>query len=343
MKKSKDNKPQAVTTDIQPTIWHHQPALVLENDTLSVTVVPEMGAKIVSLFDKRSQLEWLFGPGQRPFKPVPYGSVFTDQDMSGWDEMFPTIVECTYPWAEKEILLPDHGEIWTLPWQQISLGQDKLSFAVEGRALNYKFCREIEFVESASLKFTYQALNLSTMPMHVIWAAHPQFKADLQTRIVLPPHINTVLNVLPEEYGWGAPGTKFKWPKPDCEDGRSIRLDTVGPPDLKQARKFYLLPDMEASWVGMLRETDQCWMTISWDSEDVPYFGLWVDEGYFNPEPVIAPEPSTGFYDSLAFAANQGRHMTIEPGDTASWSLVLQFGNQKDQFPYPCKPRQSRH
>jgi hypothetical protein len=110
-----------------------------------------------------------------------------------------------------------------------------------------------------------------------------------------------------------------------------------------EARKFYLLPDMEASWVGMLRETDQCWMTISWDSEDVPYFGLWVDEGYFNPEPVIAPEPSTGFYDSLAFAANQGRHMTIEPGDTASWSLVLQFGNQKDQFPYPCKPRQSRH
>ena len=33
--------------------------------------------------------EWLLGPADCPFRPVPYGASFVDQDMSGWDEMFP--------------------------------------------------------------------------------------------------------------------------------------------------------------------------------------------------------------------------------------------------------------
>lgn len=65
--------------------------------TRCTVVVPEMGAKLVSLADKRSGLEWLAGPADRPFRPVPYGADFVQQDMSGWDEMFPTIVACAYP------------------------------------------------------------------------------------------------------------------------------------------------------------------------------------------------------------------------------------------------------
>jgi len=57
--------------------------------------------------------------GNRPFKPVAYGAVFVDQDMSGWDEMFPTINACTYPAPSPYagITLPDHGEVWVLPWE----------------------------------------------------------------------------------------------------------------------------------------------------------------------------------------------------------------------------------
>ena len=86
-----------MNTTISPTVWHGLGAWALDTDVLRTIIVPELGAKIVSLFDKRNQLEWLVGPGERPFKKVPYGAAFTDQDMSGWDEMFPTIVACEYP------------------------------------------------------------------------------------------------------------------------------------------------------------------------------------------------------------------------------------------------------
>ena len=37
--------------------------LALESESLRVVVVPEMGAKIVSLLDRRNGVEWLVGPG----------------------------------------------------------------------------------------------------------------------------------------------------------------------------------------------------------------------------------------------------------------------------------------
>ena len=67
------------------TDWLGQPALALETIALRFVTVPAMGAKIVSLFDKRANREWLLPPIHRRFEPAAYRSVFTDQDKSGWD------------------------------------------------------------------------------------------------------------------------------------------------------------------------------------------------------------------------------------------------------------------
>ena len=71
--------------------------LGLDSEMHRVVMVPEMGAKIVSLVDKRGGFEWMVGPGTRPVKPVAYGAWWHEQDMAGWDEMFPTIIACPFP------------------------------------------------------------------------------------------------------------------------------------------------------------------------------------------------------------------------------------------------------
>ena len=86
--------------------------------SLRAVIVPELGAKIVSLFDRRRQHEWLVPP-MRTLKQTAYGDDFVSQDMSGWDEMMPTIVACDYQGAR----LPDHGEVWSIPWQVERLRQ----------------------------------------------------------------------------------------------------------------------------------------------------------------------------------------------------------------------------
>ena len=106
------------STSLTETMWLGQPALALDTPVLRLVTVPGMGAKIVSLYDKRHGREWLVPPTERLFGPVPYGVQFDAQDMSGWDEMFPTIDACAYPLpgAYAGAALPDHGEVWPLPW-----------------------------------------------------------------------------------------------------------------------------------------------------------------------------------------------------------------------------------
>ncbi len=161
-----------MNSTISQTIWHGVNAWKLENENLITVIVPEMGAKLVSLFDKRSQREWLVGPGNRPFQKVPYGSPFTEQDMSGWDEMFPTIVACDYPapGVHHGLSLPDHGEVWTLPWQVEQATDEKLTLSVNGPALPYRLTRTAEYTSPFVLQLSYQLINLGqeTMPYLVV-------------------------------------------------------------------------------------------------------------------------------------------------------------------------------
>jgi len=330
----KESQPRMSTASLTETTWHGQAAWKLENATLQIIVVPEMGAKIVSLLDKRNQIEWLVGPGGRPFRPAPYGSVFTNQDMSGWDEMFPTIKACQYPnpQSDQSIPLPDHGELWAIPWQRIPTDKPALYFTVEGRALSYSFSRKIEFTAESVLKFTYHAINHSDAPLSALWAAHPQFLSGSDAKVILPPHISRVCNVLPESFGWALLEETMDWPEATRLNGEPVRLDEVGSSELNQARKFYIPPEIKASWIAIVRQPSQNWISLSWDVNEVPYLGIWVDEGYISPESVVAPEPATGYYDSLALAIEKSRHMVIEPGKSVSWSLLVRFGDHETTF-----------
>ena len=322
-----------MTTSISQTSWYQQTAWALENDQLRVVLVPEMGGKIVSLLDKTNQQEWLIDPADRPFRPAPYGAVFTDQDMSGWDEMFPTIVECAFPLdgPYKGTHLPDHGEIWTLPWQVSNQTDETLALTVQGKALPYQLTRTVKLTEPGTVQLHYQLKNKGKYTFPYMWAAHPQFACEAGTSIILPPTVSQVCNVMPTETGWGTPETIVGWPDAQMADGTPLDISKVGAPDLKRARKFFTLPDAHISWMALQQPT-QNWLRMAWDSQAVPYFGLWLDEGLLNHKTVITPEPITGFYDSLVIAWEKQLVKVVPAGGTVSWTLTVQLSTG-DLFP----------
>jgi galactose mutarotase-like enzyme len=310
------------------TRWLIQPALAIEDDTLRVVIVPDMGAKIVSIFDKRRSLEWLAGPGKRAFKPAPYAAVFTDQDMSGWDEMFPTISACPYPQPGQYhgAALPDHGEVWCLPWKtraQASGGESGacLTSTVQGKALPYRLERRLSLPEPGVLLMEYTFENLTGERMPYLWSAHPQLLTGDNARVILPDNVSKVMNVLPIGFGWGAPEEPLAWPETHLPGGTVLRPAHIAGPDLKQARKFFTFPDQRPAWCAVERLNERTTLRLEWDPAQAPYLGVWADEGYISAFSVAAPEPMTGFYDSLERAVANEKVMWAEAGEVKNWWL----------------------
>src|SRR5438445_361846 len=86
---------------------------ILSNQEVELAVVPELGARIISLKDVRTGREWLWHPaGRRKLFRNRTGDNFERSPLVGLDECLPTIAPCS--WQERD--LPDHGEVWAAAW-----------------------------------------------------------------------------------------------------------------------------------------------------------------------------------------------------------------------------------
>ncbi len=297
--------------------WQHLPAVTLESPLMRVVIIPDLGAKIVSLFDKIRQYEWL-APPMRPLKKTIYGAVFKDQDMSGWDEMMPTIDACAFD----GIKLPDHGEVWSIPWTVENTSVEAL-LSVCGTAMSYRFTRSAELVADNFLQLSYTLQNTAEVPLPYLWAAHPQFIASPDMHIILPSEVNQMVNIIIDDPLWGESGAIHAWPQAQSNDGIIRRLDQVAGAENHACRKFYVQPNQHIGWAMLYHTGLGCRLRLDWQPADIPYFGLWVDEGMVNSSPVAALEPATGYYDSLERAAGNGSAPILAPGAMKQWCLIV--------------------
>lgn len=328
-----DDKVASVSTRVYPTQWFSLPALALETPALRAITVPALGAKIVSLFDRALGREWLLPPKNGQLRPVIYGADFVEQDMSGWDEMFPTINPCMYPadGAHTDAALPDHGEVWALAWQHDASVADAIRLRVSGRVLPYTLSRTIHSVDERTLRLSYEVVNTGFEPLSALWTAHPQFGADDATRIVLPAEVTQVVSVQPTAE-FPVMEQRCGWRVTTTPAGEPLSLDRVRPASARSHRKVYLPPEQPVRWAGLQQGEDGAWLRLSWDPSQIPYLGIWVDEGSYNPAPTVALEPSTGYYDSLTRAWRNNRVMRLPPGAPQRWWLDVAVGSE-GEFP----------
>lgn len=289
------------------TTWFGMPAIELRAGDLRVRVVPELGGKIVSLrLDGR---EWLAAPVGELSRPS-YGDTFVDADMSGWDEMLPTIDACVLP---SGIALPDHGEVWSTPWRVERSSPEDLVCDVSGRVLPYALRRRIGVAApapgTATVRIDYDIRVTGDRPVPLLWAAHPQFVVSPKTRLLFPSQVDGVWQVWPQS-------SRLPWPS-----GGQPALDGIA---AGEGRKIYLPTRVRAGWCA-LEDPDGASLRLTWDPEVVPYLGVWLDHGLNSREPVVAIEPTTGFYDSLERADRDGRVSIVAPGRPLRFTLKVEL------------------
>src|SRR5579859_7779682 len=99
-----------MTTAIEATTKEN---VLIQAGPCSLSVLPAFGGKISSLsFKDQSLLQAPLAPIAARTRTMPFDAA----DASGWDECLPSVAACTVQSAAGTAQIPDHGDLWRVPW-----------------------------------------------------------------------------------------------------------------------------------------------------------------------------------------------------------------------------------
>ena len=285
--------------------------VTLSTDELRVDVRAGRGARITSLVNRRDGREWL-AQSRRAFaesSPVER-AVFTETDHCGWDEMFPSVDPCRFPAPPfAGIEVPDHGELWTCAWESWGASATTLSQRARSDVFGYSFERTLH-LDRSTMRCEYM-VDVGDGPKALLWALHPQFSAQVGTRLVVPGARSSVLDTTV-----AASTREVDWPG-----------DVVVERDVTPGanRMLYLHPGDEVDEAALIDRSGS-YVSLRWDRSFARYLGVWADHARHAVGRVIAVEPTNGFFDDLARAYNNGTVTTFTPGEPVSWWVEVSVG-----------------
>lgn len=289
---------------------------VLRSAEGEVAVVPELGARVVSLFDRRLPHEWLWAPSRpaRLFVNTP-GDPFARGPLVGIDECIPTIGACEVNGRAHE----DHGEAWSRAWTLDESAWERAIIATEisllAGALHLR--REIS-LERSTVRLAYRLTNRSPEVQPCLWALHPLLNWEAGDRIELCPAVTGV--DVGAVRGVDAPvAGRWSWPQPG--PGVNLAAGQLGSGGSGFAKLF---AGPETGGVASLvsgRTGGR--LTLRWDVRENPWLGLWLTTGGWNGYRHVALEPTTAPTDLLSEAWAAGTASAPGAGATRRWMVEL--------------------
>jgi len=269
----------------------------LRSETLEVVVDLTQGGALTSLVDRRHGTQWLVTtdhPGPRVCGD------FATSGFAGWDDMLPTIV------GEG---LPDHGDVWCVSWEGIEQSEHRLEAAAVSPSTGLRLERTLELHPTEPLMtMTYSVVSESDTPVPFLWAGHPLFRADENTRIDVTPN-NTWLRTDPSP---ATPSDLPDKPLAVIPAGGSGKWWSEMATDVTGAR---------------LTHADGRFIDLGWEKGSaVRHLGVWADNGHYSPTPTIALEPAIGWFDDLNIAIDNGTARYVRRGESVSWQMVVRCG-----------------
>jgi hypothetical protein len=318
-------------TIICATQYKDQPARTLASSRLAAQFLPGVGAKLCSLLYKPQDFELLVQRPDPAYRVAPYaGNYVTEGECSGLDDMFPTIDACyyeRYPWAGAP--LPDHGEVWTLPWDcEAEEGEDgpALHFTTYGVRLPYRLEKWASIRDEIMLHLAYRLTNLAAFDMDFLWAAHPMFVAEEGAELRLPAGIAKVVTAFSMTGSLGKHGDEYDWPVAALPDGRKRDLRKLRPKSTCESDKYYIKGPMPEGWCCLTYPQSRLLLRLAFPVETVPYLSILPDEGAWQDMYMIFIEPATAAFDRPDVARLRGMGSVVQARATYEWHLDISVG-----------------
>lgn len=276
--------------------YHGFEVYILTSATLQLAVVPELGAKIISLKNLRTGREWLWHPNDELtlFRNHP-GDDFSKSPLAGIDECLPTIAPCRWRACD----LPDHGEAWSAPWSvnTNAWGNQILHTSTKLKLSPFVFERTIQLCGD-EVRLNYQLNNQSSAEQLYLWAIHPLLRLQPGDSLVLPSATRALL---------------------DCEKWSS---DLYNAPAHGVCAKLFAAPVADG-FAAVENKINSNRLEFHWDPSENNTLGLWFSQGGWHGHHHFAIEPTNGEPDSLQSAAAKNRCGILPGFGSAKWQITL--------------------
>lgn len=305
--------------------------VLLENSYLAITVIPALGCKISSIYDKEHDFEWLWQDPFRPLRPAQHGDSYEAYDISGFDECFPNIGVSPYPGNPTKKLF-DHGEIWSLLWD-VRASSNSLNCQVQGKEFKFTFKRIIT-LDERTINFDYEITNLEDFDFYSFWSAHALFKVSADMRLSLNGH-----PTMRKEFGFsermspnGTDGyegqfSEFEWPWTKNEHGQKFDLSYIS---LSQPLTDKVVVEVGEKMQAILFDvTSKRSVTMEFSGSQIAFLGICYNLGAWpsgeHPARWVALEPTNGCTDKLTDSIERNAFTKLAKGENRKWSYSLEF------------------
>ncbi|MEX0723893.1 MAG: DUF5107 domain-containing protein [Gracilimonas sp.] len=307
--------------------------VVLENEHLSISLLPKLGGKMTKLVNKQTGTQFLKGSENEENEIIQpsMGFDFKPPYAFGFDECFPTVAPSHYPFNERVIQWPDHGELWTQEWKYELAGKNRILLKATGVNLLYEFQKEI-ILNGNEIEISYNVKNNSYRPFDYIWSAHPLLEINEEDVLLLSDTINEVSVYYSSKENVNE-GIKAAWPFLQGDD-TNFSITQGSENDL--AMKLFA-ENVNIGKAGLYRKKHDESILFEFDTEKIPHLGLWLCYGGW-PENAkkgsytAALEPTTASFDKLSEAIDNGQNRSIEPGKSHSWDMSIRILNGKAEI-----------
>jgi len=293
--------------------------VTIENDAISVSVLPGAGGKIWSIVPRAHDFDVLWHhPAIAPAAHAP-GTPFDDAWAGGWDEVLPN----DDPERDGDPPLPDHGVIWTAPTTLVVIddggGNPALRLVSTDRSRNWRLERTLALAPTgARLTIDYVLANLSNRRQAMQWKLHPALAVRRGMTLQLPD--STVR--ADDAFAAGFDLSPTPWPSMRENDGRPIDLRELPDPG-SGAMRFFHATDLAAGWCGVHWPGPGLSLRLDFDATLFRAISVFATWGGWRDLDVLVLEPATAPGTSLQTLREHGEALILAPGERRATTVTL--------------------
>ncbi len=288
--------------------------LTVENGHIKTEIAPELGGKIISVYNKHLQKEFLWSNKNLQLNAQKSGNDFDSNFWGGIDELIPNDI----PEIIDSIQYPDHGELWTTPLQY-ELEDDKIS--IYGNLnLSGLYYRKDVYLDAKTpiIYLIYKIKNKSGAKRHFSWKLHAALAINEGDKIVSDAQKARVIDPI---YSRFKQVDEFKWPTIENCDA------SIVPPN-NNTMDFFYLYDIHQPEINLESLSENSLFSFNYDKKVFPYQWYFGSYGGFLNHYTAILEPCTSLSLSVTEAMMVGQCSILEPNEEINTTVCIYAGEK---------------